>query len=69
MDEKEWFNKGNGLAKLKRYEEAIKACEEAIEINPKNDKAWVNKGFYLAKHKRYKEAIKAYKKAIKINPE
>jgi len=68
MVEKEWFEKGVDLAKLKRYEEAIKAYEKAIEINPKDDKAWYNKGFYLTKLKRYEEAIGAYEKAIEINP-
>ena len=68
MDEKEWFNKGVDFGKLKRYEEAIKAYEEAVKINPKNDDAWYNKGNGLARLKRYEEAIKAYEEAVKINP-
>jgi len=42
MGEKEWNNKGVYLAMLKRYEEAIKAFEKAIEINPNNDSVLVN---------------------------
>ncbi|GAI49941.1 unnamed protein product [marine sediment metagenome] len=40
MDEKEWFKKGFNLGELKKYEEAIKAFEKAIELNPQNDGAW-----------------------------
>ena len=32
-----WFNKANTLAKLRRYEEAIKAFDRAIELNPRSE--------------------------------
>ena len=38
-NEKKWYNKGVGLANLKRYEEAIEAFEKAIMINPNNAEA------------------------------
>ncbi len=68
MDEKELIIKGDSLAKLKRYEEAIEAYEKAIELDPKDAYAWVNKGFALDELKRYEEAIEAYEKAIELDP-
>jgi len=32
-----WYNKGLALYKLEKYEKAIKCCDEAIRINPKDD--------------------------------
>ncbi|MDI6704493.1 MAG: tetratricopeptide repeat protein, partial [bacterium] len=69
MSEKEWFNKGVELGKLRRHKEAIKAFEKAIEINPQYAEAWVNKGFCLGELGIDEEAIKAFEKAIEINPQ
>jgi tetratricopeptide (TPR) repeat protein len=64
----EWNNKGNALYELKRYEDAIKAYDKAIELNPKYTDPWNNKGLVLHKLKRYEDAIKAYDKAIELDP-
>jgi tetratricopeptide (TPR) repeat protein len=32
---------------LRRFDEAIKAYDKAIEINPQNSGAWFNKGYDL----------------------
>jgi tetratricopeptide (TPR) repeat protein len=40
----EWFNEGRTLAKLERYEEAIRCFDKALEIDPKFVDAWCNKG-------------------------
>ena len=42
-----WNNKGVALAKLNKSDEAIKAYDKAIEINPHNSNAWNNKGVAL----------------------
>jgi tetratricopeptide (TPR) repeat protein len=52
-----------------KYEEAIKACDKAIEINTQDSNAWLNKGDYLLAIGNLTEAEKAYDKAIKINPQ
>ena len=57
------------LVKLGKSDEAIKAYDKAIEINPHNSDAWYNKGIALYNLNKSDEAIKAYDKAIEINPQ
>jgi tetratricopeptide (TPR) repeat protein len=68
MDSKEWLEEGIRLLKEKEYEDAIKAFDEAIEINSQYAPSWHNKGKALGKLKRYEEALIAFEKAIEINP-
>ena len=63
-----WFHKGSELMSSEKYNEAIKAYEKAIEINPQDSEAWYNKGIALNHLNKSDEAIKAYEKAIEINP-
>ena len=42
-----WNNKGNALTNLNKSDEAIKAYDKAIEINPHNSDAWNDKGLAL----------------------
>ena len=51
-----------------KYNEAIKAYDKAIEINPQDSDVWYKKGNILNKLGKYNEAIKAYEKAIEIDP-
>ena len=64
-----WLKKGIALEILKKHDEAIKACDKAIEVNPQNSNAWNNKGFALDHLNKPDEAIKAYEKAIEVNPQ
>ncbi len=63
-----WIKKGIALEILNKHEEAIKACDKAIEINPLNWNAWYAKGIALEKLGKSNEATKAYKKAVELNP-
>lgn len=51
-----------------RYENALKAIEKALEIDPKYAEAWNSKGIVLYKIGKYEDALKAYDKALEINP-
>ena len=62
------YNKGLALDNLDKSDEAIKAYDKAIEINPQYSDAWNNKGIALDNLNKSDEAIKAYDKAIEINP-
>lgn len=62
------LKEGVALGNLWQNEEALKACEKATEINPKDPEAWNNKGIILSILGRFEEALKAFKEAIKINP-
>ena len=42
-----WFQKGNELMSSEKYNEAIKAFDKAIEINPQDSAAWYNKAVTL----------------------
>jgi len=69
MNAEELFKQGINFCNLERYEEALKAFEKAIEINPQFVEAWNGKGIALYNRERYKEALKAFNKAIKIDPQ
>jgi len=59
---------GFSLYTKKKYLEAIKKFNSAIEINPNNPLYYRNKGFCYFHLKKYEEAIIEYKNALKINP-
>lgn len=64
-----FYNRGEKLKKLERYEEAIAAYEQAIKIQPKYYEAWYAKGYSLYRLQRYEEAIASYEKVIQLQPE
>ncbi|MCZ8224681.1 MAG: tetratricopeptide repeat protein [Microcystis sp. LE19-84.1B] len=65
-----WIERGGQLWRLERYEEAIKAFDEAIKQNdPKNVYlAWYGKGFALGNLGKYQPAIEALQQAINTLP-
>ena len=54
---------------LGKYDQAIEAFKEAIEIKPGNEGAWYNLGITYGRLKKYDQAIEAYEKALKIRPD
>jgi tetratricopeptide (TPR) repeat protein len=64
-----WFHKGRELMSSEKYNEAIKAYDKAIKINPHDSSSWYNKGNSLFNLNKYDDAIEAYNKAIEINPQ
>jgi tetratricopeptide (TPR) repeat protein len=65
----DWFNKGTALGKQGKYDEANKAFDEAIRLDPNHAVLWYNKGFALDEQGKLDEAIKAYDEALRQNPE
>ena len=61
-DETAWYNKGVALYESGNYEEAIKAYDKALEINPEYADAWYNRGIAL-----YELGRKSYDKAREIH--
>jgi len=59
----DWFNKGVDLYGQSKYDEAIKAFDEAIRLDPKYAEAWNNKGGALEALGRTTEAEAAFAKA------
>ncbi len=64
----DWNDKGNALVDQGKYDEAIKAYDRAIEINPQLAEPWFNKGVALYLQGKYDEAIQAYDRVIEIDP-
>ena len=60
---------GFALAKIGKFDEAIKSYDQAIKIKPDHEEAWYNKGVSLGELKKHEEAIKSYDQAIKIKPD
>ena len=60
--------KGNALFKEKRYADAIKFYEKALDINSSIEVLYSNKGTCKKCLKEYKDAINDYKKALELNP-
>jgi Flp pilus assembly protein TadD len=56
------------LANGGQYEEAVKALNRTIELNPKDTEVWNNRGIVLSLLKRNKEAIWSFEKATSIDP-
>ncbi|CAD8126605.1 unnamed protein product [Paramecium sonneborni] len=63
-----YFNLGNALKNLNRYQDAIICYDEAIKLNPNFSEAFNNKGNALKNLNRYQDAIICYDEAIKLNP-
>jgi len=64
-----WAAKGNELCDQGKYDDAIKAYDEAIRVDSQFAEAWNNKGVALDELGRYVEAVHCCSQAIRINPE
>lgn len=60
---------GDSYYNKKDYDNAIKAYQKVIELNPENYKAYYDLGLSYGKKEEYDNAIEAYQKVIEINPE
>ncbi len=67
-EELPWYGKGASLILLGRYEEALRAIDKALDLNPRNEVAWLNKGNALTKMGRLVDALRCFNAAIKVNP-
>ena len=63
-----WYGKGATLILLGRYDEALRAIDRALDINPHNEVAWLNKGNAFTKLGRFIDALRCFNAAIKVNP-
>jgi FK506-binding protein 4/5 len=54
--------------KLNEHPECIRACEKALEIDPKNEKALFRRGQSQLAMSNYDEAMKDFQEVLKLNP-
>ncbi|HMN04577.1 MAG TPA: tetratricopeptide repeat protein [Flavobacteriales bacterium] len=59
-----WYNLGNVLAKLERYEESNEALDLAIVIDERFSSAWFSKARNLLIAGKYEEAIACYEETL-----
>ena len=62
------INNGNGLAGLKRYDEATEAYQKAIRIDPKNPLGVFSLGVMEEEQGDFKKALEFYRQSIQIDP-
>ena len=65
---KVYYNLGNILKDLGKYEQAINCYERVIEIDPQNISAINNLGVSYREIKEYQKAISYFNQTIEINP-
>jgi len=64
----QWSNLGHAYYQQKQYEQAINACQKAIEIDPKFAYPRTGLGYVYLAQKQHQQAISAYQKAIEFDP-
>ena len=68
MSAEDYLNQSLGFYTDGKYEECIKACKEALKLQPNYADAYSNIGAAYNKLKQWQNAIDACKKALQINP-
>jgi len=61
-------NRGVALQALKRFEEALASCDQAIILKPNYADAFSNRGIALLELKRFEEGLASFDKAITLKP-
>ncbi len=64
-----WFDKGNDLASMASYAEAVSAYDMSLTFGHEDEVVWLEKGKALARLGKYAEAIKSLEKAIDLKPD
>lgn len=64
---RKWYNSAIKHLEKNKFEEALYALNNAIELIPDYPEAWYNKGYVLEELKRPDKALFAYNKAIELN--
>lgn len=65
----QWLKEGDKHTKLRNYDNAIIAYEQAIQLQPQNEYAYIGKGHALRKLRRLPEALATYDLALTITKE
>jgi tetratricopeptide (TPR) repeat protein len=67
LNAKEWIDKGVAFMNAENYEDARRAFNHAVEIDPTNCWAYINKGWALNNLGDYYEALKEFNRASEID--
>lgn len=64
----DWYNEARTLYNQSKYDEAIRANDEAIKLNSSEPKYWNIKGNALGMQGKYDDAIEAFDEAVRLDP-
>lgn len=64
-----WYNRGNALRVLRRFEEAMSSYRRCIRLRPDHVEAHINMGVLLQDIKQFDLAIAYYDQALLLKPE
>lgn len=64
-----WAGLCKSLKEEKKYDEAIVACNEAIEIKPDNPEIWVRRAEVLLGQTKFSDALLSSQQALRIRPQ
>jgi tetratricopeptide (TPR) repeat protein len=64
-----WNNLGRVYQTYGMWEEALRAYDRQIEVNPKDQWAYENRGRLLSATKRNREAVESFQRQLAIDPE
>ena len=67
QDSSDWYYRGVTLARMQRFEEALKAYERAVEADDCNGAAWHYLGITLARLGSHSDALAAYARALELD--
>lgn len=62
------YSRGEALANMGRYLEALEHFERALALEPDRDKAWTFRGVVLIHLDRHEEALESCDRALSLNP-
>ncbi|CBN55517.1 MULTISPECIES: tetratricopeptide repeat protein [Kamptonema] len=68
MSGSDYAKQGDAYFFENRYEEAVDAYNQALQIQPDLADTWNNRGVVLTRMQRYQEAIDSYEQATKLRP-
>lgn len=68
-DASTFYNRGNALQDLKRFDDAVASYDQAIALKPNFEAAFYNRGNALQELKRIEDALASYNRAIVITPD
>jgi preprotein translocase subunit SecA len=66
-DAQGWYDKGNSLLSLGRFEDAVHCYDKTLELDPRDAHAWYNRGYGLRNLGGYEEAIHSFDKALELD--
>lgn len=63
-----WYRRGDTLARMGYYGEALSCFDQVIEVQPNHHAAWVFRAVALIHLERYQQALESCDRALRLYP-